>query len=117
MTAASDCLSITAAQLMAWGACPDQVQIFRATFGEEAPVTEEALAQALAAGLSIPWLVRYTLNVPAQAAFDLVHLSAHKEYQWCAYDRACDPTRAAYRRVCASAWFQLYRIPANRKDT
>ena len=126
MTDTSDCLSITAAQLVAWRACPEAVQIFRATFGEEVPVTEEALARALAAGLDIRWLVRHTLNVPAQREFERAHASAWTEYErvcapalaaaWAEYARERAPALAEYNRARASAWFHMYRIPGNRKE-
>lgn len=63
-------------------ACPEQVALFRATFGEQVECTAEAIEKAIAAGLYVMWCLRLLSNA-ARAA----------------YERACDAALAEFDRA------------------
>lgn len=79
---------ITAAWLEGQRACHAQMEIFRATFGESAPPTREAVAKAVEAGLSLGWLAMRVLD---GATLDV-------------FGGGCAAALAAYRRDTAGAW-------------
>ena len=67
---------ITLDQLRKLEACEDQLEVFEATFGTSAAVTEVNLHRAVAAGLNIHWLAGKTLPAPALKAYNEAIVSA-----------------------------------------
>ena len=84
--------------LLGLGACRDQVQLFRRTFGDGAvPITVAHVAEARAVGLDVTFLAG-ALSAPALAEYDPVCDAARAEYY-----RVCAPALAEYARVCDAA--------------
>ena len=96
---------VTAASLIALGACGDQVAAFRATFGESVTVPRRASARrALAsrvaeARLDCGWYARRVLSPPALRAYDEARATARR-----AYDEATAPAQRAHNEARATAW-------------
>lgn len=78
-------------------ACPEQVALFRATFGEQVECTAEAIEKAIAAGLYVTWCLRLLSNA-ARAAYERVRNAA-----WAEYERVRDAAWAECERVSAAA--------------
>ena len=95
---------VTAASLIALGACGDQVAAFRATFGESVTVPRRASARrALAsrvaeARLDCGWYARRVLSPPALRAYDEARAPARR-----AYDEATAPAQRAHNEARATA--------------
>jgi len=89
---------ITAEWLANKKACADQVELFRATFGAAAPVTEANVLRALRAGLNVRWLAGHA-PPPAWETCYAVIIPA-----WEAYRAAVVSGKAAYDIVYAEAW-------------
>ena len=86
--------TISAKRLESAGACPDQVQLFRDTFGDKpVKINAENWAKAGEVGLDRLWLVRF-LKGPA----------------WAEYTRVCGAALAEYDRVCGAAWAEYERV-------
>ena len=71
---------ITLADLQATGACQSQVDLFRATFGDEVKLNKRNLAKALRTQLDVSWCARF-LTAPARAECDRVMAAARAEYE------------------------------------
>ena len=107
---------VTAASLIALGACGDQVAAFRATFGESVTVPRRASARrALAsrvaeARLDCGWYARRVLSPPALRAYDEARATARRAYDEAtamalrAYDEATAPAQRAHNEARATAW-------------
>jgi len=85
------------------GACEDQVELFRKTFGEAVLVTVQ-LAESVADLFDISWAAQKLLRAPEQVEFARVRDSARK----IKHGRVCDEVRAKYRRVLACEFARLY---------
>jgi len=106
---------VTAASLIALGACGDQVAAFRATFGESVTVPRRASARrALAsrvaeARLDCGWYARRVLSPPALRAYDEARAMALRAYDeatataWRVYDEATAMAQRAYDEARALA--------------
>ena len=68
--------SVTATWLRKKSACPEQVAIFVAEWGKEAPITREDLERAATLKLDLEWLAQRLLPVPAWAEYERVRAAA-----------------------------------------
>jgi hypothetical protein len=109
--------TLSVAELRAHDICGGQLALFRATFGDEAEVTEANMTHAADVGLQIEWLARFIATVPAlaefaaardqaQAVFEAAraealaaHEAASTEQAWELYQAAGAQAVAAYRRA------------------
>ena len=97
---------ITLADLQATGACQSQVDLFRATFGDEVKLNKRNLAKALRTQLDVSWCARF-LTAPARAEYARVIAPARAEY-----DRVRAAALAEYDRVRVAAWAESARVMA-----
>jgi cell division septum initiation protein DivIVA len=117
-------------------ACADQIDLFLATFGEEAEVSPENVRRADEAGLDVVWLATHReraefvrasaaagaeyerVTAPARAEYERVTAPARAEYErvtapaGAEYERVTAPARAEYRRVTAAAEAEYERVTA-----
>jgi len=100
---------VTVAMLERLGACLSQVELFKATFGESAELTQENGARAADAGLDINWLARRVLTGERLAEHQRAEATALAEYQ-----RVTAPAWAEYRRVEATAFVRVAGMEAER---
>ena len=108
--------TISAKRLEAAGACEDQVQLFRDTFGDKpARLTPENWAKAGEVGLDRLWLTRF-LKGSARAGYDRVRGAARAEYSRAVdaalaeYERAVTPALAEYNRAVTAARAEYERV-------
>jgi hypothetical protein len=98
-------LYLPARLLVAAGACPDQVALYRKLFPRTgAPLTPDGLAACRAAGLDIGFAARL-LSPDALAEYQRVRGPA-----WAEYDRVRGLALAEYRRVAGLAWAECQRV-------
>lgn len=108
--------TITADWLKWCGACPEQVALFRETFGDAAPVTAETLAHAVTAGLVLSWLAGRVLTAPAETDFHRVTAAADADLDrawtaaWAEYERVRVPAPVDFARVCDEARAECSRV-------
>ena len=101
---------ITVADLTRGDACELQVDLFRATFGDEVRLNKRNLAKAIKAGLDTSWCARF-LSAPALAEYERVTAPAWAEYErvrapaWAEHERVTAASLAEYERVRAAALF------------
>jgi len=112
---------ITAKLLARKKACESQVELFRATFGDEAEVTLENCLRAAAVGLDFDWAAYYLLSAtarkryneavaPARKLFDETAASARKLYDetsavaWKLYDETSAVAWKRYKETFAPVW-------------
>jgi cell division septum initiation protein DivIVA len=109
--------TLTAEQLEAADACPDQVELFRGRFGESVRVTE-AQAAKVSGLFDWDWAATRLLSAPARAEYKRVEAQARAEYErvtapaWAEYERVKAPAWAEYERVTAPAWAEYKRVEA-----
>lgn len=103
--------TISAKRLEAAGACPNQVQLFRDTFGDKAVrINAKNWEKAREVGLKRGWMVRF-LQGPALAEYERVRDSARAEYyricdeDWAQRKRVRDSAVVEYEQVCGPALF------------
>ena len=100
------------------GACSNQVELFRAMFGESVNVTQE-LCVSVADKFDFEWTALQLLTPTAQAEYERVRAQAWAEYERveapvrAKYERVEAPARAEYERVRASAWAEKERVMAS----
>ncbi len=94
--------TLTLQTLIDKGACSEQVELFRATFGESVRVTQR-LCVSVADAFSWPWAARHLLSAPASAEYERVTAPA-----WAEYKRVTAAARAEYERVTARTFAKLY---------
>ena len=93
--------TISAKRLESAGACPDQVQLFRDTFGDKpVKINAENWAKAGEVGLTRFWLERF-LKKAAQAEFIRAYETDRAEFYW-----VRDAAQAEYNRVRGAALFE-----------
>jgi hypothetical protein len=94
--------------LIGLNACPDQVKLFRETFGESVEVTEK-LCLSVSDKFAWTWAAHKLLPASAQIEYVRVTAPAYAEY-----DSACasDVTRSYYERVGAPARAKYNRAQA-----
>ena len=92
-------MKLYARDLQAAKACPEQVALFRAHFGDGGTVT---LAKVRKAALLFnwDWAARFLLSPASRAEYARVKVLARAEY-----DSVTVPAWVEYERVRASAWF------------
>jgi hypothetical protein len=96
--------TVSVDKLRAHYVCVDQLALFRATFGDEAWVTEANMRHVVDVGLHIEWLKRL-LAAPARAVYEAARAQALATYvaacaqAWAVYKAACAQALAAYRRA------------------
>ena len=112
-------MRITAEWLEEQEACPDQVALFRTTFGEAAEVSPETLARAREVGLSLAWLADEVLTDAARAEYERVITPAWEEYvrEWMKSARYSASAWAEYDRFRAPEAARLLADPANWEPT
>jgi hypothetical protein len=93
---------LKASQLIAVGACPNQVKLFYELFGAQVYVTVKR-AESVADKFDFSWAANKLLSAPARAEYDRVRAQAGAEY-----DRVRAPARAEYDRVTAQAFATAY---------
>jgi hypothetical protein len=92
---------VTATMLRALNACADQIDLFLATFGEEAELTPENVRRAHEAGLDVVWMATYR----ERSEFERVWNDAYVEFvlargvTYADYERIRDSACAEYDRV------------------
>ena len=105
---------ITVQFLNANYACPSEVALFHKMFGDSAVVTEETLARAAAAGLTLTWLVDSVLSVAARTKYSRKMCALRKEYDnlLCQaigeFERTVAPARTEYERA-GETTFEKYK--------
>jgi hypothetical protein len=92
---------ITYQQLVALGACADQLEKFRELFGDSTDIKPE-LAE-YASTFDWDWIARKTLPASAQAEFERVRSAAQAEYE-----RVIAPEWAEFERVWAGTFLRLH---------
>ena len=102
---------ITLLLLKRLGACKDQRDLFKTTFGRYAELTEESAIRAADAGLSISWLASEVLTSESDAEYQRVCQPADAEYQ-----RVCQPAKDEYQRVRKNADAEYQRVCQNAED-
>ena len=100
-------MTITAKRLEKLGACQDQVDAFRAIWGDgPAPMTVEAAVEAALEHAQVfkwDWAAYQILSDAAWAEYDHATASA-----WAEYKRARAAVFAEYNRACARAFAEAY---------
>jgi hypothetical protein len=126
--------TLTLATIKAKGACAEQVELFRRTFGKSVDVSESLAATHAsehasafdwtwaAANLLSPsaWAACEAARAPARAAYDAARATAQAACEaarapaWAAYAAATAPARAAYAAATAPARaaYEAARAPA-----
>ena len=89
-------------QLKDAGACLDQVELFRATFGEQVKVTVD-LALSYHDKFDWDFAARKFLTASARAEYDKVRVPA-----WAEYDKVRASAWAEYVKVEVPAWATAY---------
>ena len=89
---------LTAKQLVALGACHDQVALFRKTFGASVRVTPARMVK-VAPLFDWEWGAWQLLSTQARAAYVAATAPA-----WAAYDATTVPALAACEAATAQAW-------------
>jgi hypothetical protein len=111
-------MTITAKRLEELGACQDQVDAFRALWGDDpAPMTVEA---ALEHAQTFDWYraARYLLTDAAWAEYERARVAAKAEFDratasaWDEYGRATAKAWTKFERAEASAWAEFERAEA-----
>ena len=103
-------MKLYARDLQAAKACPEQVALFRAHFGDGGTVTL-AKVRKVALLFNWNWAARFLLSPAALAEYERVTASAWAQYERVSvpalaeHDRVTVPAWAEYERVRASAWF------------
>ena len=92
-------MKLYARDLEAAKACPEQVALFRAHFGDGGTVTL-AKARKVALLFNWSWAARFLLSPASWAEYERVAVPARAEYE-----RVTASAMAQYGRVKASAWF------------
>ena len=87
-------------------ACDEQVELFRAKFGESVDITPE-LCESVASEFDFDWAARNLLPPAALAEFKRVTDAAYAEYR-----RVRDTAYAEYKRVTAPAYAEYERVRA-----
>ena len=85
-------------------ACREQVDLFRAKFGESVDVTPE-LCEAVASEFDFCWAARNLLLPTALAEYERVRAPAYAEYE-----RVTAPAYAEYERVRDAAYAECERV-------
>ena len=91
-------MTITLKQLRLKGACSEQVELFKATFGESSEVTMDN-AVKYADKFDWTWAAEHLLPAPAWKAYQEAMATADK-----AYEEATAPAGKAYREAKATAF-------------
>src|SRR5208282_2710189 len=90
-------------QLIDRKACQEQVDLFRAKFGESVDITEE-LCVSVATEFNFDWAAQELLTAPALAEYECVTAQALAEYE-----RVTAQAQAEYKRVTTQAWAEYQR--------
>ena len=108
-------MKLYARDLQAAKACPEQVALFRAHFGDGGTVTL-AKVRKVALLFNWDWAARFLLSPASWAEYERVKVLARAEYDsitvpaWAQYERVIVPALAEYKRVKASAWAEYERV-------
>jgi hypothetical protein len=106
-------MRITLQQLTDKDACQEQVDLFRALFGDSVDVTEE-LCASVAGKFDFDWAASSLLAPSARAEYKRATAPAWAEYKratapaWAEYKRATAPARDEYERATAVAFAIAY---------
>jgi hypothetical protein len=96
------------------GACEEQRALFQKTFPDGAPVNEDSVDKALAAGLDIIWLARL-LPPPARLQYECMTAAARAARKQTIAAAAAEYKRIAqlaYDRTVETAWAMYVRATA-----
>ena len=111
-------MKLYARDLQAAKACPEQVALFRAHFGDGGTVTL-AKVRKVAPLFNWDWAARCLLSPASWAEYERVKVLARAEYDsvtvpaWAEYERVIASARAEYERVTALAWAEYARVKAS----
>src|SRR6185437_4388090 len=102
------------------GACPDQVRLFKRTFGNGGEVTEGKAIAAAAAGLNLDWAARNLFTATALKQYEEATATALKQYEEATatalkqYEEARATALKQYEEARAPAWkqYEEARAPA-----
>ena len=100
-------MKVTAKQLRAKDACPDQVLIFEKEWPNGVEISQEVLQRAVEVHLDLDWFAFTFLPAPAREAYKKAIAPAWAAYikatatAWAAYDKAT--AREAYKKATATA--------------
>jgi len=109
--------TLTLQRLIDLGACADQRELFRETFGDSVDVTPE-LCVSVADKFDWRWAAEHLLSAPAWAEYERATAPAWAECErveapaWAEYERVKALARAEYKRVEAPAWAEYQRVEA-----
>ena len=109
--------TLTIQTLIGKGACPEQVELFRAKFGESVRVTQR-LCVSVADAFAWNWAAQHLLSTLAWAEYVRVKAPAQAKYErveaaaWAEYGRVTAPAWPEYERVRAAAWAEYERVTA-----
>ena len=98
-------MRVTAESLQDLHACPDQVDLFRATFPRGTRVTRTALVKAAKAGLDVGWWAGRALPASLRAEYERQRAPLRAEY-----DRQRAPLWAEYQRQRALVLAELLSL-------
>ena len=100
-------MKLYARDLQAAKACPEQVALFRAHFGDGGTVTL-AKVRKVALLFNWDWAARFLLSPASWIEYERVKVPA-----WAEYKRVIASARAERERVIASAWAEYERVKAS----
>ena len=89
---------VTTQKLKDLGACPEQIELFRRTFGESADVTEANIVRAELEGLNVDWLGKRLVATETWREYE-----AATTESWKAHERENRSSVDVYKRECTAA--------------
>ena len=110
-------MKLYARDLQAAKACPEQVALFRAHFGDGGTVTL-AKVRKVAPLFNWDWAARFLLSPASWAEYERVKVLARAEYDsvtvpaWAQYERVMGSALAERERVTVPGWAQYERVRA-----
>ena len=111
-------MKLYARDLQAAKACPEQVALFQAHFGDGGTVTL-AKVRKVALLFNWDWAARFLLSPASWAEYERVKVLARAEYDsvtvpaWVKYKRVMASALAERERVTVPAWAQYERVRAS----
>jgi hypothetical protein len=95
--------------LIVHGACRDQVDLFRTTFGDSVEITPN-LCKQYAQSFNYTWAAQHLLSATALELYDETCATARELNEetcataWKLYDETCATARKLNEETCATAW-------------
>jgi hypothetical protein len=88
-------------------ACPNQVTLFKATFGKSCRITPETIRRAAEIGLRLNWFAWHAFNLPQRVIYNRAVDSAV-----IVFDKAMCDACSAYKETADEAIFKQVRTDA-----